>query len=119
MEHSMRTAIPLLIAGAVLAFATWSSDAAAVDAKQAEALMKSNKCGSCHHPTRTKSGPSLAKIAEKYRGEVDGEEKVIAAMTSGPMVENEDGEQEEHKIIKVKNEAALKNLAQWILAHGE
>ena len=116
----MKTATPLLLSGALfMAFAAWAPDAAAVDAKQAEALMKSHKCGSCHHPTRTKTGPSLGKIAEKYRGEADGEEKIITMMTTGPMVENEDGEEEEHKIIKTKSEAELKNLAQWILSHGE
>jgi cytochrome c len=112
------TSLLALPASLLLALAAASPVHAEIDAKQAEALMKANKCGSCHHPTRSKSGPSLAKIGEKYAGKADGVEKVIEAMTTGPMIENEDGEEEEHKIIKTKNQAELDNLARWILSHG-
>ena len=87
---------------------------AAVDAKQAEGLMKSNKCNSCHHATKTKSGPSLKKMAEDFKGKADAEQLIITAITTGPEIEI-DGEKEEHKIIKTKDQVQLKNLAQWIL----
>lgn len=112
----MKNATPLVLtASLLLALAASAPVNAEVNAKQAEALMKTNKCNSCHHPTKTKSGPSLAKMAEDHKGDAEAEAKLIKQMTTGPMVKNEDGEEEEHKIIKTKDEAQLKNLAQWIL----
>ena len=37
-------------------------------------------------------------------------------MTTGSKVKLEDGTEEEHKVIDTKDPAALKNLADWILA---
>jgi cytochrome c len=113
----MKTTISLLLSGSLfLAFAALNPAHAEIDVKQAEGLMKANKCSSCHHATKTKSGPSLQKMAEEYKGKPDGEEHIITQITTGPMVEI-DGEKEEHKIIKTKDPAQLKNLAQWILSH--
>lgn len=113
----MKNAIALALSGAfLLALACANPAQAQVDAKQAEALMKSNKCSSCHHATKTKSGPSLKDMAAEYKGKADAEQLIIDAITKGPMVEI-DGEKEEHKIIKTTDPAALKNLAQWILGH--
>jgi len=42
---------------------------------------------------------------------------VTKAFTTGPKVKLQDGSEEEHKIIKTKDAAQLKNLAQWILSH--
>ena len=100
----------------LLALGSASPLAAAVDAKQAEALMKTNKCTSCHHATKTKSGPSLKKMAADFKGKADAEQLIITAITTGPKVKI-DGEEEEHKIIKTTDQAQLKNLAQWLLAH--
>jgi cytochrome c len=41
---------------------------------------------------------------------------VIKAFTTGPTVKLEDGSEEEHRIIKTKDAAQIKNLAQWILS---
>lgn len=90
---------------------------AAVDAEGAQALMKDNKCTKCHVADKTKSGPSLKSIAAKYKGKADGEDKVIKNITTGPKVKLEDGSEEEHAIIKTKDPAQLKNLAQWILSN--
>jgi cytochrome c len=117
-EKSMKIATTTTtFAGALLlALALASPANAAVDAKQAEALMKANKCSSCHHATKTKSGSSLKDIAAEFKGKADAEQLIIDAITKGPMVEI-DGEKEEHKVIKTKDAAELKNLAQWILSH--
>lgn len=113
----MKISHSLILSGSLfLAFAGMSVAEAAVDAKAAEALMKSNRCGSCHHATKDKSGPSLKKIAADLKGKADAEEKIITMITTGPMVEI-DGEKEEHKKIKTTDEAQLKNLAQWLLSH--
>jgi cytochrome c len=89
---------------------------AAVDADDAQAQMKSNKCTKCHSVDKDKTGPSLKKIAAKYKGKAGAEEELIKAMTTGPKVKLDDGSEEEHKVIKTKDAAQLKNLAQWILA---
>lgn len=90
---------------------------AGVDENSAKDLFKSNNCTKCHSPTKTKSGPSLKTIAEKYKGKADGEANVIKNITTGPMVKLDDGTKEEHKIIDTKDAAQLKNMAQWILSH--
>jgi len=93
-----------------------SSASAAIDEEAAKALAKSNDCFKCHAIDKTKKGPSYKKIAAKYKGKPDGEEKSIKNMTSGYKVKLEDGKEEEHKIIDTKDPKQLKNLAQWILA---
>ncbi len=89
----------------------------AADAAAAQELMKSNKCTKCHDAAKDKSGPSLKKIAAKYKGKAEGEQAVIKNITTAPKVKLDDGTEEEHTVIKTKDEAALKNLAQWILSH--
>jgi len=115
----MKKAIPLLVS-VPLFFAVFGlvpARALAVDAAAAEALMKSNKCNKCHSPEKERSGPSLKKISARYKGNPDGEQQIIKTITTGPTVKSEDGSEEEHMIIKTKDPAELKNLAQWILSH--
>lgn len=93
----------------------------AADADAAQALAKKNECTKCHAIDKDKKGPSYKKIAAKYKGKADGEEKAIKNMTTGVKVKLDDGTEEEHKIIKLDlakpaDVAALKNLAAWILA---
>lgn len=90
--------------------------AAEVDADAAVALAKKNNCFKCHAIDKTKKGPSYKKIAAKYRGKADGEEKAIKNFTAGPKVKLEDGTEEDHKVIDTKDPKELKNLAQWILS---
>ena len=112
-----RKASPLLIAVPLFfAFVGMTPAQAAVDADDAQAVMKSNKCTKCHSADKDKTGPSLKKIAAKYKGKADAEQSVIKGMTSGEKVKLDDGSQEEHKVVKTKDDAQLKNLAQWILA---
>ncbi|MCB1601863.1 MAG: c-type cytochrome [Lysobacterales bacterium] len=112
----MKSRITLTLIGSLCFALAGVNSAHAVDAKAAEALMKSNRCSSCHHPTKTKTGPSLKKMAEDFKGKPDAEELIIKAITTGPMVEI-DGEKEAHKKIKTSDPAQLSNLAQWLLTH--
>ena len=89
---------------------------AAVDEDAAKALAKKNDCFKCHAVDKTKKGPSLKKIAAKYAGKPDGQEKAIKNMTTGNKVKLEDGTEEDHKIIDTKDQKELKNLADWILS---
>ena len=92
------------------------SASAAVDEDGAKSLAKSNDCFKCHAVDKDKKGPSYKKIAAKYKGKADGEDKVIKNITTGPKVKLDDGKEEEHKIIDTKDPKQLKNLAQWILS---
>lgn len=89
---------------------------AAIDADAAQALAKKNDCFKCHAVDKTKKGPSLKKIAAKYKGKPEGQDKAIKNMTTAPKVKLEDGTEEEHKVIDTKDMAQLKNLADWILS---
>jgi cytochrome c len=106
----------LATASAVLALVSISPAQAAVDADAAQTLFKKNDCTKCHAVDKSKKGPSLQKIAAKYKGKADGEEKVIKNMTTSPKVKLDDGTEEEHKAINTKDQAAIKNLAAWILS---
>ena len=93
-----------------------SAPAFAVDADAAQALAKKNDCFKCHALDKEKKGPSYKKIAAKYKGKPEGEDKVIKNITTGPTVKLDDGTEEEHKIIDSKDPKELKNLVQWILS---
>lgn len=103
--------IPLLFAALA-----YSGNAAAFDEEAARALAKKNDCFKCHAVDKTKKGPSYKKIAAKYKGKPEGQEKAIKNMTSGNKVKLEDGTEEDHKIIDTKDQKELKNLADWILS---
>jgi len=105
-----------IVCGATLSLAALTPAHAAVDADAAQALAKKNDCFKCHAVDKTKKGPSLKKIAAKYKGKPEGQEKAIKNMTTGPKVKLEDGTEEEHKVIDTKDQAQLKNLADWILS---
>jgi cytochrome c len=104
----------LFTAAAVLAFSAAAQSQ--VNAAAAQALAKKSDCLKCHALDKDKKAPSYQKIAAKYKGKPDGEEKVIKNMTTGPKVKLVDGTEDDHPIIETKDPAALKNLAGWILS---
>lgn len=112
----IRYSLSLLGASMVLALASFGSAHAALDDEDAAMLLKKNDCTKCHTVSKTKKGPSYKKIAAKYKGKPDGQEKAIKNMTTGSKVKLEDGSEEEHKVIEIKDPAVLKDLANWILA---
>lgn len=101
-----------------LAVATLSfcSGAIALDEEAAKALAKKNDCTKCHAVDKDKKGPSYKKIAAKYKGKADGEEKVVKNMTTASKVKLTDGTEEDHKVINTKDAKEIKNLSLWILA---
>lgn len=108
----------LLVLGflGVLGMAMTSTANAAVDEDAAKALAKQNNCFKCHAVDKDKDGPAYHKVAQKYKGKADAEAKLIHHITSGEKAKFPDGHEEEHKIVKTKDEAQIKNLVQWILA---
>lgn len=104
----------LLVAALVCLLPTLAGAAFNEDA--AKATAKRNDCFKCHAIDKTKKGPSYHKVAEKYKGKADAEEKLFKQVTTGPKVKLEDGTEEEHKIIDTKDKAEIKNLIDWILS---
>ena len=104
----------LLVAALVCLLPTLAGAAFNEDA--AKATAKRNDCFKCHAVDKTKKGPSYHKVAEKYKGKADAEEKLFKQVTTGPKVKLEDGTEEEHKIIDTKDKAEIKNLIDWILS---
>jgi cytochrome c len=101
--------------GFCLASAAWAVQAQAVDVTAAEQLLEASKCGKCHSVDKQKDGPAYKKTAAKYKGKADAEAKLLTHLTTAPMVEI-DGVKEEHTKVKSKDEAAIKNLARYILS---
>ncbi|MBU1237643.1 MAG: c-type cytochrome [Gammaproteobacteria bacterium] len=80
-----------------------------------EEVFKENDCHKCHHATKAKKGPALAKIAARYKEKKLDEKEAIKHMTSGKKVKLEDGTEEEHKIIDTKDIAVQTAVAKWML----
>lgn len=104
----------LIAAAAVLTMASLAPAHAAVDADAAQALMKSDGCTKCHAADKDKKGPSLKKIAVKFKA--DGADKLAKKMTESHKVKLDDGSEEDHKVLTSKDPKAVKNLADFILA---
>ena len=99
------------IASLVLA----ATPALALDADAAQALAKKSNCTKCHSVSAKKEGPPYKETAAKYKGKADAEQKLFTHLTTGPKVKV-DGKEEEHTMVKSKDEAEIKNLIAYILA---
>ncbi len=112
-----KLSLSALTASALFALSAMASAHAAVDVDAAKALAKSNDCLKCHAADKEKKGPSMKKIAAKYKGKADGQEQAIKNMTEGQTVKLTDGTEEKHKVIDTKDMKELKNIADWYLSH--
>jgi cytochrome c len=88
---------------------------AAVDADAAQAALKKSDCFKCHAVDKKKDGPPFKETAKKYKGKADAEATLTKHITTSPTIEI-DGKKEEHKSIKTKDAAEIKNVVQWILS---
>jgi cytochrome c len=93
-----------------------SSGAYAVDAAAAEAMVRQNGCFKCHSIDKKKDGPPYREVAAKYKGKAEAEARLTTHITTGEKAKFPDGHEEEHKIIKTKDPAEIKNVVQWILS---
>lgn len=110
------TASKLFGAFAVTVAASLSAPAsAALDEASVEPYLKKAGCFKCHAMDKTKKGPSYKKIAEKFKGKPDAEEKIIKNLTTSPKVKLEDGTEEDHKEVDTKDKNDLKVITKWIL----
>jgi cytochrome c len=101
---------------AIVATLSLSAPAFAVDAAAAETLARREGCLKCHGIDKKKDGPAYKEVAAKYKGKADAEAKLIHHIKSGEKAKFPDGHEEDHKIIKTKDEGEVKNLIQWILS---
>lgn len=106
----------LLTALATAGLLAAATPALAVDADAAQALARQNNCFKCHGVDKKKDGPSFKETAGKLKGKPDAVDRITKHLTSGEKAKFPDGHEEEHKIIKAKDPAEVKNLAEWILA---
>src|SRR5512133_3917014 len=84
---------------------------AAVDADAAQAQLKKSDCLKCHSVDKKKDGPSFKETAKKYKCKADAEDKLTKHLRTNPMIEI-DGKKEEHKTLKTKDAAEIKNVVQ-------
>jgi cytochrome c len=106
----------LVAGGALLAFVP---SAQAVNEEAAKTLARDNNCFKCHAVSKDKDGPAYKKVADKYRGKADAQDKLVHHITSGEKAKFPDGHEEAHKIVKTdppNDMAQIKNLVDWVLA---
>lgn len=105
-----RIATVLAFTGAALA-----AQAQTVDVAAAEALAKKSNCTKCHSVDKKKDGPPYRDTAAKYKGKADAEAKLVKHITTGPKIKI-DGIEEDHQIVKTKDEAEILNLVRYVLS---
>ena len=89
---------------------------AEVDSEAAQTLAKKNDCFKCHAIDKTKKAPPYNRIAGRLKTKPDAVEVRVEHITSGPMIEFQDGTSDRHKIIDTTDPRELRNLAEWILS---
>ena len=111
---------PLCITAIIsMTFLAYAPAAHAVDPDAARALARQNNCFRCHAIEKDKDGPAYKKVAEKFKGKADAEDRLVYHLTSGEKAKFPDGHEEDHKIVKTSppnDMAQIKNLVQWILS---
>lgn len=111
----IKTRLPALSFATALAAMATGGPAWALDADAAQAMARKSDCLKCHAVDKKKDGPSFKETAAKYKGKADAEQKIYVHLTTSPKVKI-DGKEEEHAMLKSKNEAEIRNVAQWILS---
>lgn len=116
MSSLIRAKLLFSVVPAAIALAFSVNASAAVDVDAAKVLARQNGCFKCHSVDKEKDGPTYKKVAEKFRGKANAEERLITHITTGEKAKFPDGHEEEHKIIKTKDMVEIKNLIGWILS---
>lgn len=116
MKLNTPTRTLLGMAAAAFALSLSLPASAAMSEADVEPFLKKAGCFKCHAIDKTKKGPSYKKIGEKYKGKPEGEEKIVKNLTTSPKVKLEDGTEEEHKQLEVKDKEDLKVVTKWLLS---
>ena len=94
----------------------------AADEEAARTLAKQSGCFKCHAVDKAKEdgGPAWRDVAAKYKvvtpPEGSGHDRLVKHITSGEKAKFADGHEEDHKIVKSDDPAAIGNLVDWILS---
>ncbi len=115
MSRSSLLRIARFATGIALTGAAFAAQAQAVDVAAAEALAKKSNCTKCHSIDKKKDGPPYKETAAKYKGKADAEAKLVKHITTGPKIKI-DGVEEDHQIVKTKDEAEILNLVRYVLS---
>jgi cytochrome c len=115
MNTRIRTRF-LITASLALTTLGAAGTAQAVNADGAQMLARQSGCFKCHAVDKKKDAPAYRDVAAKYTGNKDAEAKLTHHITSGERVKFEDGHEEDHKVVKSKDPAEIKNLVDWILS---
>ena len=102
--------------GILLSTVLAARPASAIDADAAQTLARQSGCFKCHSIDKHKDGPAYRDVAAKYKGNAEAQAKLIHHITSGERVKFQDGHEEDHKMVKSKDPAEIKNLVDWILS---
>jgi cytochrome c len=102
----------MILAATCFSAPAFSAD---VDADAAQAQLKKSDCFKCHALDKKKDGPAYKEVANKYKGKADAEEKLVKHATTNPKVKI-DGKEEEHRSLKTKDDAEIRNVVRWILS---
>ena len=103
---------------AVLA-AAFATGAGAADETAARNLARQSNCFKCHAVDKKKEAPAWKDVAAKYREKGDpakAQARLVTHITSGEKAKFDDGHEEEHPIVKSKDQGEIKNLVDWILS---
>jgi cytochrome c len=90
-----------------------------VDVDAARVLARQNNCFRCHSIGKDNEGPAWKKVARKYQGQPDAEERLVEHVTSGEKARFPDGHEEEHRIVRTeppRDLEQIRNLVDWILS---
>lgn len=104
--------------GLLLGLVVFASPATAAGPNEeaARVLARQNNCFKCHAVAKKKEGPAFQEIAAKYKGKPGAQARLITHITTGEKAKFPDGHEEDHAIIKTKDQAQIKNLLDWILS---
>lgn len=109
----------LSIAAVAALLAMTATPASAADENAARALARQSNCFKCHAIDKKKEGPAWKDVAEKYRKAGDpakAQARLVTHITTGEKAKFEDGHEEDHAIVKTKDQNEIKNLVDWILS---
>jgi cytochrome c len=101
---------------AIASVVIWSPAQAAADEAAARALARQSNCFKCHNVDKKKEGPSFKDTAAKYAGKPGAQDRLVKHITSGEKAKFEDGHEEDHTIVKSKDDKEIRNLVDWILS---
>ena len=103
-------------AASVIATLGVCAPAQAADEAAARSLARQSNCFKCHNVDKKKEGPSFKDTAAKYAGKPGAQDRLVKHITSGEKAKFEDGHEEDHTIVKSKDDKEIRNLIDWILS---